>query len=787
MLLTGITVVELFPTLATAYATRLLSDLGATIIMLEPSSGCEVRHMEPMMDNDEESVYHHYLNQGKQSIVVDITDTAAITTILASADIFIESLGQTTMEQYQLSYAQIKEQFPTLIYTSQSSYGNSGPNQDRHSSEIVDYATGGFLYYCGDPEREPLMVNGYQSDWHAGMHIATASIFAHIYSMRTNIGQHVDISNQETLLSSHVWLVSSWLEEGEVFTRKGSELIKCKDGYVVWGRKDLIVFLLIERPELMDDPKYHTDTGWRDAQPEVRLMLEQWCSTRTKNEICIPAQDLRVKLTPVNTPQDLLASEQFAARDWWKNIETSAGNQIQIPTPPWRMTGSKLDALTPAPKLNMHTKLLQKTSLQSQWPSMNTVNKPLAGIKVLEMTAAWAGPLAGRHLADMGADVITITSPIADNIRAWHFPGGSDQVWPHFYNRGGGFNQLNRNKRNLALDVKTDAGRKQIIEMIKNVDVLIENNSPRVMSNFNLDYNTLRKINPKLVMCSISGFGATGPHAHYVAVGSNIEGSGGLVAQTGYKDNDLTGTGTYIADPITGSLAALTISAALIDANASGQGRHIDMSLQESLTTFMVDNIFRYQIDGQANPPRANKSLTISPNGVYQCAGNDSWLALSVVTDDQWNAFTTIIGEPSWATKYHSFAERKANEALIDTAIAKWSARLDHNQATTILQSAGIPSGPVLANWEIVADPHLYYRDFWMEGIHPEVGYQRWEGAPWKFSATPATMDRSAPLFNEHADEILREFAGRTPEEIAKLRADGVVFNAPKNVVLFPV
>ena len=224
MLLTGITVVELFPTLATAYATRLLSDLGATIIMLEPSSGCEVRHMEPMMDNDEESVYHHYLNQGKQSIVVDITDTAAITTILASADIFIESLGQTTMEQYQLSYAQIKEQFPTLIYTSQSSYGNSGPNQDRHSSEIVDYATGGFLYYCGDPEREPLMVNGYQSDWHAGMHVATASIFAHIYSMRTNIGQHVDISNQETLLSSHIWLASSWLEEGEVYSRIQTEV-----------------------------------------------------------------------------------------------------------------------------------------------------------------------------------------------------------------------------------------------------------------------------------------------------------------------------------------------------------------------------------------------------------------------------------------------------------------------------------------------------------------------------------------------------------------------------------
>ena len=122
---------------------------------------------------------------------------------------------------------------------------------------------------------------------------------------------------------------------------------------------------------------------------------------------------------------------------------------------------------------------------------------------------------------------------------------------------------------------------------------------------------------------------------------------------------------------------------------------------------------------------------------------------------------------------------------MIDEAITYWAKSLDHHQATILLQTAGIPSGPVLANWEIAADPHLYSRDFWMEGVHPEVGYQRWEGAPWKLSVTPATMEKAAPLFNQHADEILKKFAGRSDEEIAKLRADGITLDRPSDIQLF--
>jgi len=786
MLLEDITVVDLYPNLASSYASRLFSDLGATVIMLEPASGSDVRHMEPKFDADDESVYHSYLNQNKQSIVVDLADTETIIDILQTADILIEPLGQKKLAEYGLAYEQIKDTLPSLVYASQSPYGNSGPNQDRVSSEIVDYATGGFLYYGGDPDREPLAVHGYQSSWHGGMHVATAALFAHIYSQRTGIGQHVDVSNQEALLSAHVWLISSWLEEGEVFTRKGSDLIQCKDGYVVWGRRELPIFLLIERPELMDEPKFHTDTGWRDAQPEVRDMLEQWCLNKTKDEICTLAQQLRIKMTPVNAPQDLLDSEQFAARDWWKTITTTAGHTIQIPTPPWKLTGEQLAPLQPAPALNQHEPLTAKQQVKrtNAWSTLSA-EKPLAGIRVLEMTQAWAGPLAGRHLADMGAEVITVTSPIADNIRNWHFPGGSDQIWPHFYNRGGGFNQLNRNKYNLALNVKPPAGRKQILDLIKNVDIFLENNSPRVMPNFQLDYETLKEVNPKLVMCSISGFGATGPHAHYVAVGSNIEASGGLVAQTGYDQDNLTGTGTYIADPITGSLSSLVMSAALLDAVASGEGRLIDISLQESLTTFMIDNVLHYQTTGNTLPPRVNRSLTAAPQGVYQCAGRDSWLALTIDDDNQWKLFADLIGQPDLASKYPTVQDRKTNMETIDAVIQQWTKTLDHHQATGMLQELGIPSGPVLANWEIAADPHLYYRDFWMEGIHPEVGYQRWEGAPWKFSATPATMERSAPMYGEHNDELLQEFAKRTTDEIEKLRAENVVLDEPSNKLVF--
>ena len=788
MLLEDITVVDLYPSLASSYASRLFSDLGATVIMLEPASGSDVRHMEPKFDADDESVYHSYLNQNKQSIVVDLADTETIIDILQTADILIEPLGQKKLAEYGLAYEQIKDTLPSLVYASQSPYGNSGPNQDRVSSEIVDYATGGFLYYGGDPDREPLAVHGYQSSWHGGMHVATAALFAHIYSQRTGIGQHVDVSNQEVLLNSHVWLMSSWFEEGEIYKRIHSEVTPCKDGYVVWGTTRAEVFIVVDRPELMDEPKYQTDKGWREAQDEVRQMMEDWSRDKTKEEIVTKAQSLQVLCCPVNTPEDLLVSEQFAARDWWKTITTTAGHTIQIPTPPWKLTGEQLAPLQPAPALNQHEPLTAKQQVKrtNAWSTLSA-EKPLAGIRVLEMTQAWAGPLAGRHLADMGAEVITVTSPIADNIRNWHFPGGSDQIWPHFYNRGGGFNQLNRNKYNLALNVKPPAGRKQILDLIKNVDIFLENNSPRVMPNFQLDYETLKAVNPKLVMCSISGFGATGPHAHYVAVGSNIEASGGLVAQTGYDQDNLTGTGTYIADPITGSLSSLVMSAALLDAVASGEGRLIDISLQESLTTFMIDNVLHYQTTGNTLPPRVNRSLTAAPQGVYQCAGRDSWLALTIDDDNQWKLFADLIGQSDLASKYPTVQDRQANMETIDAVIKQWTKTLDHHQATVMLQELGIPSGPVLANWEIAADPHLYYRDFWMEGIHPEVGYQRWEGAPWKFSATPATMERSAPLFNEHVDEILSKYAGRTPDEIAQLREEGITFDKPLNTVLFPI
>ena len=160
---------------------------------------------------------------------------------------------------------------------------------------------------------------------------------------------------------------------------------------------------------------------------------------------------------------------------------------------------------------------------------------------------------------------------------------------------------------------------------------------------------------------------------------------------------------------------------------------------------------------------------------------------MTIDDDNQWKLFADLIGQPDLASKYPTVQDRKTNMETIDAVIQQWTKTLDHHQATGMLQELGIPSGPVLANWEIAADPHLYYRDFWMEGIHPEVGYQRWEGAPWKFSATPATMERSAPLFNQHVDEILSKYAGRNPDEIAKLREEGITFDQPLNTVLFPI
>ena len=784
--LAGFVALDATEGVAGGYAGRLLADLGMRVAKVEPPGGERLRALGPFprdAADDERGGLHLALNAGKESVVLDLDTNEGqrrFRELAAGADVVLESAGPGAMAQRGLDHAALSASHPGLVYASHSPFGLSGPYAQRVTSEIVDYAMGGYMYFSGHPQRHPLLVPGYQSEMHAGMQLACGAVMALWHARRTGAGQHVEVSTFEAMLNAHSWLTTSWTHEGEIQQRAESVILPCADGAIfrMGGAAGTDVFLLIERPDLLEDPRWETVAGWREAIPEVRALVAEWAKDRTKQEIYHEAQALRIPVTPVNTVEDLARSEQFAERGWWRHVEHPLAGGLDLPGPPWLFSDTPADVSEGAPLLDSAAGLVIEPRSWSPPHEELADAQPLAGLRVLEVTANWAGPLAGRHLGDLGADVIKFEVARRPATRGGH-PAGRE-LWPTFYNRSGYFNLLNRNKRDVVMDLATPQGRELFLRLVEDADVVLENNSARVFPQLGLDYATLAKRNPRIVMCSMSGFGAFGPEQDYVAYGANIEASGGLAAVTGYGDGDIYHTGSFYADPITGTQGALGIVAALLARERTGRGQYIDMALQESGAAFQVEAIMDYRLNGRVAGPMNNRSPRIAPQGAYRCVGTDSWLAIGVETDAQWQALCAVIGKPELAERFPHLRDRLAAHDEVDAAMSEWAATLDHQRATEKLQAAGVPAGPVLINWEIVSDPHLYARGYFVEVVHPEVGHHRWDGYPWKLSRTPGQVRRPAPLFAEHNDEVLQELLGLSAEAADALRRDGVIADEPQ-------
>ena len=783
--LAGTVVVDCAERVAGAYASWLLAALGARVIKVEPPGGDRLRALGPFPDDrphPELGGLHLALNAGKESLLLDLDAAdgqARLRTLVAGADILLESAGPGVMSARGLGADKLLTLRPALVYASHSPFGQNGPYACRATSEIVDYAMGGYMYFSGHPDKAPLLVPGFQGEFHAGMQLAAGATIALWHARQTGAGQQVDVSTFESMLNAHSWLTTWWSHEGDVQTRLPSPIIPCADGYVFWfgvGSTDL--FVLIARPDLMDDPRWQTLEGWRQAQQELRSLFAQWAAGRTKLEIYHAAQALRLAVTPVNDVDDIAHSEQLAARSWWRTVDHPLAGSLELPGVPWKFSDTVATVRGAAPLMDSYAGPDPAAPPAAAPHSERADAQPLAGVRVLEVTANWAGPLAGRHLADMGADVIKVEVARRPATRGGH-PAGGEQ-WVHPYNRSGYFNLFNRNKRDLVVDLATPQGREIFLRLVERSDVVLENNSARVFANFGLEFETLSARNPQIIMCSMSGFGGSGPEMHYVAYGANIEASCGLVAHTGYGDGDLFGTGSFYADPIAGTHGALAIVAALTARERTGRGQHIDMSLQESGILFNTEAMMDFRLSGRVAGPRNNRSGVIAPQGVYRSAGQDCWLAVGVESDEQWAALCDVIGHPELATRHQTVQARQAAHDSIDAAIEAWSQERDHNHATQLLQAAGIPGGPVLANWEIVSDPHLFERGYFIDIVHPEVGHHRWDGWPWHLSRTPGRVRSHAPLFAEHNDEVLRKVLGLSEPEIAELRATRVIADEPE-------
>ena len=751
-------VIDLSGSVAGGSAGKLLADLGARVVMVEAADGSALRRHD---------LFDH-LSGGKESVAT--ADAGVVGAWLAAADVVLTD-GSSPWHDLATT-----EPSTAAVVVDVSPFGRSGPYADWASSDIVTWAMGGYLYFTGSPDREPIWVPGPQAELHAGVHSALAALVG-LYERRTSgAGQHVEVSHLDAALTAHAWLVTTWAACGQLLGRVPPDLIRAKDGWVYVMRivpKDEL-FVMIERPDLMDENLTVDIPTWWANMDRIFAAVAEWAADKTVAEIVELGQLLRIAVTPVLDGNDVLADEQLAARDWWEDE-----GDVRHPGQPYRFTATQPRRRGPAPALGSSTSPAPPaTAAATTAPPAGRA--PLEGLKIVEVTTNWAGPVAGRFLADLGADSVKVEWATRPATRALVWPGPTQDQQRQPWHRAMYFNEMNRNKRGVCIDLAKPDGKAAFLELVRHADVVLENNSARVMPNLGLDYAALRAVNPGLIMVSMSGYGADGPKRDWVAYGANIETTSSLTSITGYPDGQLSRTTLFYADPVSGNYAALAIMAALHHRARTGEGQWIEMSLNESGVLMCVDALMSLQRTGEVRPPMGNRDPRVAPQGVYRCIGTDNWVALTVRSAAEWQAVAALIGradladDPSLAT----LEGRWARHDELDAAIGAWTAGLEQYEIAEALQALGVPAAPVLANWQILPDPHIHERGMYETMVFPVVGAYPATTWPWRFSRTPARLARPAPLFAQHNRAILTE-AGLSDADIEALYASGTTADDP--------
>jgi crotonobetainyl-CoA:carnitine CoA-transferase CaiB-like acyl-CoA transferase len=383
-------------------------------------------------------------------------------------------------------------------------------------------------------------------------------------------------------------------------------------------------------------------------------------------------------------------------------------------------------------------------------------NGLLKSVRVLDLTRVWAGPLATRMLADFGAEVVKIGDPRVPGIRA-----------------NGTNNKLNRNKLGLALRLDKPAAREIFLALTSVSDVVVENFRPRVMRNFGLTYDVLRGVRPDLIMCSMPGFGTEGAYAEYPAFGPSVETMTGLTSLMGYPGGPPMPSSIAYPDAVAGMNAVSAIMTALWHRRRTGQGQFIDLALSEGPVCQIGEHIVQFSRTGVQPPRVGNTHPDHAPYGCYPAAGEDQWVAVCVTSDEQWSSLRKLMCEPEWAmiNELDRGAGRVDHRAKIDDALGAWTSRQEPSELAARLQARGIAAGAVLNNRQLLDDPHLNERGYFVEIDEPELGLKRYPGQAVHLSSDPAGDWTPSPYLGQHTRELLRDLLGLADENIRSLEA----------------
>jgi crotonobetainyl-CoA:carnitine CoA-transferase CaiB-like acyl-CoA transferase len=762
---------------------RILADLGAQVVKVEPPGGDPLRRVGPFIGerrDAEASLRFAAWNAGKTSVVCG-EDSPELDAFLAGADVVIDTPGFPGSLQISPSRA------PHAVWVRVTPFGLSGPRAWWRASDLGVVAASGNMASTGFPEREPLRCTEPSGYAHTGPEVALAAL-AGLASGRPQI---VDLSMQETVAVANMGAVGD-MRSGAAreMRRVGAtilgmrEIWRCKDGWVSFGirggvaRYPTYQFMTkVLEAEGLATPAWSqrdwTKFNVHDLSPEEKRAvvepIERYFERHTLVELYELAATNSIMLASCNTPRELHQSRQLAARAMFDKLGEIDGFPVRFALLESPGNAARPPrALRPAPRLGSGP----APRWEARSPRARAAGPDkgaFAGVKIAEFGSGAAGPIAARYFAEHGATVVRVESKSRPEfLRTMAVAARS----PHGLEGSGIFNALNPGKLSIALNLKHPRGLEVARRLIHWADLVLENFAPKAMRGFGLDYDTLVKEKPDLLMVSSCMNGQTGPHRDYPGFGSQGSALSGFTHLTSFPEGPPVGPSGTITDSLAPRFSATAIAAALHYKRRTGKGLHFDVSQVEAAAYTLAPWLLDYSVNGVIGEPLANRSPRTAPHGAFPARGEDAWVAIATWTDGEWAKLAALIGvqDPTLAV----LEARLARADEVESLVADWTRTRAPLEIAERLQTLGIEAVPVQNLGDTAADPQLAARAHFQLQAHPVLGDYWYEHNGFRLSDAPSAYTGPAPTLAQHNAAVL-DLIGYGAAEIAELQASGGV------------
>ncbi|OAN36863.1 CaiB/BaiF CoA transferase family protein [Mycolicibacterium iranicum] len=789
-------VVEVGSEISAPYCTKLLVDLGAEVYKVEPTTAADpLREWGPKLGGGvDHSALFEYLNAGKRGFPIDFgstSDGAAFHDLVAEADLLVENLGPEHEGRWNLgldpdSLARLN---PRLAVVRISSFGQLGPLRDRQTTPLTLQAAAGWVNER-ESGRTPVQAGARIPEYIAGSYAAMGALTAlRIAAAGLDRPVEVDLSVFEALLSTLPYpmlLAERLIKMGLPGNAKGAPMlgiVRAADGWIgincLTGQHWLDVCAMMGLPEFGEHQISIMIGG-----PEREEFFEKarpWLESMTVADLVDLSQALRIPAAPVTDGESILACPQYAERGFFIEAPHEASEAGFLrPGAPFRLSKTPALPPRPAPRLasDAHGPNEAPGSEQRRSDSFSAsppaeVTLPFAGLKVFDLSTFWAGAYLTCYLGALGADVVKVES--IQRPDGHRYSGSLLRDGDDWYERGPLWQGTNLNKRDITLDLSSETGRELALKMASEADVVVENFSPRVVEQFGLDYDSLAKVNPDVIMVRMPGFGLEGPWRDYVGWALNIEQLSGMSSATGYADGppcNLQGP----ADPIAGVHATVALLAALEHRARTGEGQLIEVAQIEVGAAVTAEPVIEYSLTGRVRSREGNRHRTYA-QGVYQTAVDDEWVAISVRDDSDWVAVAEVLGEQDLRAdaRFATSQARLDNHDAFDDVLTAWTRTRTPADIAEELGCRGVPAERLLSADRMYDVEQLDARGFYEELEHPITGRHRFPGWPFRIAPGPDRHHRSvAPTLGQHNSEVLAA-VGLSEAHIAALRDQKVI------------